>query len=723
NDPIKWCGSDHETERARHWIPCIDYPNVRNTLRWELTSAEIYTMLANGKFISETINGDGTKTVIWDHNHRCPSYLAAIAIGELTEFKDRVVDAGKGPIPIVYYAIKKFSAEDLQRSFGRTPEMIEWYVKKFNHPLPWDKYYQFAFPDFGGAMENQSLVSWDDWAMLNRESFEEYGEIIDAVNIHELAHTFFGDLLIMSHFSHAWLKESWATYVDALWHEDIKGTDYFQYELFKNANSYFEEVDKKYLRPIVHNYYNSSWQLFDKHLYPGGAWRLHMLRNMLGDNQFFSAIKDYVNSFAGKLVETVDFKRTLEKHSGLNLTEFFYDWLLTAKGFPDLDIEFVYENSEKRGKFMIIQKQVKKDDPIRKEPFKLSLEIGIVKEENGPIEIHKFDLKEAHHVFYVNLDSMPYYVQIDPNFRLLIRQNVKIEIKLLIHQLNSPLVMGRVNAIHTLSRTGKRKAIKAVIGHYDREKFFGVRVEIFKALSKTNTQNTIQGFVDFIQKEKDPKILRILFTEASKFRTPSILKALKEAINTGLRPQALSAALIAIGKQRNRDDINFIMKFTKDEGWHYNVRASAYQALAEFRDISIIPQLLEDLNVQVYEARKSIISSLAKLAKYDDKQLRLSVIESLTNLLRDESDIIRLKAVEALGDLKAQSAIPLIEDLKKRHPQQQAIKFERAINKIRDVKSANDLPKLLNQVEKMSNEINKLKSNLQELEAKVDKDL
>ena len=162
--------------------------------------------------------------------------------------------------------------------------------------------------------------------------------------------------------------------------------------------------------------------------------------------------------------------------------------------------------------------------------------------------------------------------------------------------------------------------------------------------------------------------------------------------------------------------------FTKDDGWHYYARASAYQALAELRDVSIIPQLLEDLNVQVYEARKSIITTLAKLANYDDKQPRLNVIENITNLLRDENDNIRLLAVNALGILKATSAIPYIEDLKLRHPQQQWVKFERAINKIRDANSANDIPKILDQVEKMSSEINKLKSNLQELEAKVDKD-
>lgn len=61
----------------------------------------------------------------------------------------------------------------------------------------------------------------------------------------------------------------------------IIGTDVFQYEMYCNAKSYMSEV-QSYARPIVTKTYDSSWNMFDWHLYPGGAWRLHMLRCMLG---------------------------------------------------------------------------------------------------------------------------------------------------------------------------------------------------------------------------------------------------------------------------------------------------------------------------------------------------------------------------------------------------------------------------------------------------------
>jgi aminopeptidase N len=50
-----------------------------------------------------------------------------------------------------------------------------------------------------------------------------------------------------------------------------------------------------YQRPLVCKTYDSSWDLFDRHLYPGGALRLHMLRDTLGDATFWAGVRQYVS--------------------------------------------------------------------------------------------------------------------------------------------------------------------------------------------------------------------------------------------------------------------------------------------------------------------------------------------------------------------------------------------------------------------------------------------
>lgn len=74
---------------------------------------------------------------------------------------------------------------------------------------------------------------------------------------------------------------------------------------------------------FLYREYNSSWDLFDQHLYPGGAWRIHMLRGLLGDEAFWKGVRSYVRDYHTSLVETVDFQRALERPTGRNLTKFF----------------------------------------------------------------------------------------------------------------------------------------------------------------------------------------------------------------------------------------------------------------------------------------------------------------------------------------------------------------------------------------------------------------
>jgi aminopeptidase N len=50
----------------------------------------------------------------------------------------------------------------------------------------------------------------------------------------------------------------------------------------------------------------------------------------LGDTAFWAGVKDYLTTFAGRVVETDDFRKSLERHTGTNLTKFFDQWYARA---------------------------------------------------------------------------------------------------------------------------------------------------------------------------------------------------------------------------------------------------------------------------------------------------------------------------------------------------------------------------------------------------------
>lgn len=63
--------------------------------------------------------------------------------------------------------------------------------------------------------------------------------------------------------------------------------------MFQNRDMYVAETNI-YTRSIVTKHFEYSWAMFDAHTYPGGAWRIHMLRNILGDTAFWNGVQSII---------------------------------------------------------------------------------------------------------------------------------------------------------------------------------------------------------------------------------------------------------------------------------------------------------------------------------------------------------------------------------------------------------------------------------------------
>jgi aminopeptidase N len=178
-----FAATDHETERARHWLPCVDLPAVRPTVALSITSEARFTILATGVLQSEVLGDDGLKTAHYRLDQPCPSYLTCFVLGDLVRCDHGEVDG----VPIASFASTNHTPEHLVRTFGATPDIMRWLVGRLGHPFPYPKYFQFAVPGIGGAMENISLTSWDDKFVLDERLAAEWGWLVDDINVHEMA--------------------------------------------------------------------------------------------------------------------------------------------------------------------------------------------------------------------------------------------------------------------------------------------------------------------------------------------------------------------------------------------------------------------------------------------------------------------------------------------------------------------------------------------------------
>ena len=338
--------SQGEDTNNHFWFPCYDYPNDKATSEVIATVPESYVLLSNGKLVRTSHDARRrTRTFHWSETRPHSSYLIMIAAGEY-----QIVHDHCGGLPLEYYVYTD-RVDDGVRSFSKTPAAMKFFQDKLGVPYPWEKYAQIWISRFmWGGMENTSAVTMNDEAyLLDPRAAVDFTS--DDVVAHELAHQWWGDLVTSRDWNHLWLHEGFANYFEALFKQHEKGGDYFQYDLMQQAASVFSTEEAHGRHPLV------GKDGYTANTYSKGCWVLHMLRNILGDREFWRALKYYATRFAFRNVDSHEFMLAIEDATGNNVTRFFHQWVYLA-GHPDVTVKRAWDDTANVLRLQFTQTQV-----------------------------------------------------------------------------------------------------------------------------------------------------------------------------------------------------------------------------------------------------------------------------------------------------------------------------------------------------------------------------
>ncbi len=649
----RWAATDHETERARHWLACVDHPIVRPTVEIHLVVPAGLAAVSVGRELGSTALPDGRVEHAWRLEHACPSYLLCFVAGELVQ-----AEGGQHQgRPIRFFAPPPWTAQDLVRSFGRTAEFLDWTTQRLGRPLPWPKYYQFAAPGIGGAMENISLVSWDDAFMCDERWHAESGWIVDLINVHEMAHTWFGDEVVCRDFAQSWLKESWATYIESVWIEEHWGAEAMQAWLTVGLRNYLDESRSRYRRPIATRRFESSWDLFDRHLYPGGAVRLHLLRRELGDLVFWPAVRDYLERFAGGVVETSDFRRVMEQHSGQNLARFFDQWF-ESPGHPKLEVKTSWKAEE--GLFTLSLRQAQRDPEAGVGLFTFPLELA-VQAQDGSWQRHRLDVQDER--ASLSLRGKPAQLILDPDASLpheLVDWDPGDE--LLLAALRGPSLRGRLQAFEAACALGRPSLLAALGPAWRAEPLWLSRRILAGLLGDCRFARAAGLLAELVLEEQDPRVMAPLMSACASHRDPRVAAALVTWLALPDRPYgATQQALAALGAQRGSAHHPLLIVHLGVESAWDRVRQGALTGLGASRDPAALESIRPWTRQGSVPARKAAILALAEAARWAERGPRQRVAEELGDLLRDPDAALRKAAAQALAALGERSSAAAIE--------------------------------------------------------------
>ena len=709
-----WMATDHETARARYWLPCVDHSNVRTTWDVYITHLNEHVAISAGHLVSQTSFDENNTCSHWKQEQRCPAYLLALIVGEF----ERVDFEPLRDIPIAAFAPKGNRREDIKRAFAPTKDLIE-FAESFLGPLPWAKYFQFATPGIGGAMENVSLVAWDSRLLFDQNMHNDMGFLFDQINVHELAHTWFGDLVVCRDYAHVWLKESWATYFETVWIEHKHPTDRHHEEMISQRETYFKEVNTRYSRPIMTRVFDDAWKMYDMHLYPGGSARLHMLRHKVGSENFWAATKDYVETYAQSVVETDDFRRKVEDHCGQSLAQFFDQWFCRA-GYPKITVTQNHFSDTNVLRLKIKQDIIggAKDDS----PFIFDLDIA-VEDAEGKWSEHRIHIDDTHHTFRFAAEHPPKQIIIDPHCTAVTQ--IEFDPGLTMNQRafeHSPFWHGRLQAGRNLIKSGTKLALKTLKEHFAKQ-HVGVRSRLASAMSTCKNPKTDNLLRNWLSSEDAAQSQASIINSLASYRSEETASSLREFIHNSSNSHRTRGMAINSFAQMGRfcnDDLLF--KYVNHNGWRHSIRGAAVQALkhrpteASFDHLCTV---VVDLN-EAFRTRSGACSSLVSCAKRISKNAENKAKEVLLEALQDPHPQVRLSAVGGLKLLGHRDAAPHIEGVRSQIPVQNGPDVTRAVKACRHGAEKSPSQALIKRLEALEEENQTLKQDLQDIKAQLD---
>jgi aminopeptidase N len=305
---------------AQDWWPCKNGLDDKiDSIDVIVRTSDIYRAASNGLLIREVSLPNQKKLYHWKHRYSIAPYLVAISVTNYVAYTNDVLLGDGTTMPMVNYVYPESEA-NARVGTADNVKVLQYFDSLFvRYPFKNEKYGHAQF-GWGGGMEHQtmSFVVNYSWSLL----------------AHELAHQWFGDYITCGAWEDIWLNEGFATYLEGLSLERFYSNSGWRNWKSGKINSITSNDSGSVLvdNPTSVNRIFSSRLSYNK-----GSYLLHMLRWKMGDEQFFTAIRNYLNGKSFDFARTAELQNYLEEVSGEDLDEFFNDWF-RGQGFPNYQV-------------------------------------------------------------------------------------------------------------------------------------------------------------------------------------------------------------------------------------------------------------------------------------------------------------------------------------------------------------------------------------------------
>ncbi|MEJ2215439.1 MAG: M1 family aminopeptidase [Gemmatimonadota bacterium] len=633
--------SQGEAMNNHLWFPTYDFPNDKESWEMVVTVPERYTVVSNGRLVSDKPGPDGTHTVDWLEAKPSATYLVSLVVAPLVKIKDHW-----GKVPVDYYVYPSDSAKAWPL-FHRTVDMIDTYSRLTGVPFPWAKYAQTTVADFFGGMENVSATTLVDW-LPDERAYQDRPWYILILIPHELAHMWFGDDVTTENWANMWLNEGFAEFMPGQYWLEKGGPhladDYYLYEYMD-----FMSIDHRRRMPLAANGSNN--------IYPKGALVLRMLKDYLGPDEFWASIHTYLERHAYGDATSDDLRQAILDATGQNLDRFWREWVYDA-GYPEFKVDATYSDTAHTLTLNVEQTQkdtatadstgLKYTTPL---VFHMPVTVRVGTKAGDVTQTFALNARTQSLVMH-NVNSTPTFVVFDDGNRILKTLDFDEPTAWLAAQLTrDPDLWNRAWVIDQLSkRKDDKAAVNAIAEAATGADYFRTREKAAQALGEIGDAGL-------------PALRRALSDTSAQVRTAAVsalgnvggkkaIGLIRRAMDRDSSYSVEAAAVGALAAAHAPDLGDVIRKALATPSYRDAMQQAALGAIAQTSDTAFLPVV--DSLVNTSPVALYILGALAHGGSSH-------ALDLLVGHLNDPSLSTRRRAVSVLGQMQPQMVLPALQ--------------------------------------------------------------
>ena len=329
-DGANWLATAVQGEGCDLFWPCIDQPHGEpNQTDLHIQVPKPLVAASNGVLVDVTDNGD-TRTYHWQTRSAHNTYGIALNIAPYEKLETTYSSIYGNTYPIVYYHLPG-NEQQAKILFDEIPTMLTFFERMIGpYPFGNEKVGVAQTPHLG--MEHQTINAYG-----NEYKKDEFG--FDWLLQHEFAHEYFGNQVTNDNWDHMWIHEGLGSYMQPLFAQYLSGDVAYMTYLNNQRKGLINT------HPIVSNKLMEVEQVYERGVGPAldiyykGSWIMHTLRNLIGDDAFFSAVRELVygtdqpkpGNFTTIYRNTQDFIEIVNRRTGKDLSWFFDVYLYQPK--------------------------------------------------------------------------------------------------------------------------------------------------------------------------------------------------------------------------------------------------------------------------------------------------------------------------------------------------------------------------------------------------------